>query len=568
LEVIGMPRALHFRPLNEVRLRLLQSNRTHFTQTALGALIISLAGCGDGSVSQSVTQDVLAKQLADSEKRVEARVAESTAALTKSFESLQAELRELRSESVSSVAASNAQFRALGSEITQANQRSGVVANSMESLQALAASRDDESGRKARAASASQLAEAAVAAGRRDDAVLLATSAAVSDPTNPRLAALLAEIVLEQSGESPEALASTAAVLRSIALQSSGEGILAAWRLAEQLEARQLQATTRLADEESKRVLAEASEAAKADVARANALILINFAESDEATREDLFLELASLTERLDEANAETRALCVQALERWQRVREFLSTLSVTTRVLNSIEASVGQGQGGDDLVYGQLTTVEPLLRTFFLASQTEVGPSNWQSARTQVERLKSVAESVFQARDKVVLDELTALVTAIDRGATDTRARLGKAIAKAGTYESALKDAQRKGAAVTKLASRLLAESSAAPSLAEVERLQKAIVRLREAQYESYCAWVERKIQAAWTAFSAEMPCTHDDAIKIARTVMEIDSGDLPTALREAYGFLWATLEGEMDPKSLAQAERVRTAKVTPSDF
>jgi hypothetical protein len=166
------------------------------------------------------------------------------------------------------------------------------------------------------------------------------------------------------------------------------------------------------------------------------------------------------------------------------------------------------------------------------------------------------------------VLDELTALVTAIDRGATDTRARLGKAIAKAGTYESALKDAQRKGAAVTKLASRLLAESSAAPSLAEVERLQKAIVRLREAQYESYCAWVERKIQAAWTAFSAEMPCTHDDAIKIARTVMEIDSGDLPTALREAYGFLWATLEGEMDPKSLAQAERVRTAKVTPSDF
>ena len=110
-------------------------------------------------------------------------------------------------------------------------------AESSAALKALRESMESntESGQKLRAESAAKLAESEFANGRRDRAILIATCAATADPTNPRFAIRLSEMAAQGPDPQPESLDSTVMLLRTLALQSTGEGATQIWDAADRL---------------------------------------------------------------------------------------------------------------------------------------------------------------------------------------------------------------------------------------------------------------------------------------------------------------------------------------------
>jgi hypothetical protein len=444
-------------------------------------------------------------------------------------------------------------------------------AESSAALKALRESMESntESGQKLRAESAAKLAESEFANGRRDRAILLATCAATADPTNPRLAIRLSEMAAQGPDPQPESLDSTVMLLRTLALQSTGEGATQIWDAADRLNEQSQALASREADEESHRLNQEAAELAGLDCARAKELAAMNYGSLHASERESRLTELAALVIRLDAPCLVERPEYVRVLERWQRAQECVAAVTAMQRALDSIDVELRGGRGSGELAMGQLNLVERLSAAIYTTSESEIGAASWAGATRELARFKRTAESVFEARDVPVLAELSELVGNAVVQAEGASDRVSNGAGEAtGEAERAIKALAERTIEAAQLIGKLVAVSSQRTSRDQVDRLRRAMESLKKTQYEKYTAWARSCIERGMTLFENETVVSAADASRIAPTITSIDYANLPSALAGAYHWLWSRLEGEAKPLSSLLKARIDAVKVTPANF
>lgn len=555
-------------------------------------LWLSTPGCDNrpeaGKEKSPVAIESQLNALVSSMKQVDARLQETQAAvesLQREVDSTREGVLRIQDAGIGALEASlesqwSARMVPLERRLSDLETRTATVVarldtlvGSSSALEARLAVADSESGRLVRASRVAALAETALAGGRREDAVVLFTSAASLNPSEPSYALRLADVVASDPSVTPEGLSSTATVLRVIALQCPENEVLRLWRAAADLDRRQSDLSRQIADKAAARLQQEMVQETATACSEASELSRLQIRAVPVDQREQRLTELILQVQALDEdACPAVRADCLSTISRWRREIAFDATSVEVCTVLDSIEHELGKGRGAEDITYVQLSAAEQQLRGLARYSEDEVGQVAWGNLQAHQSRFDRIAQRVLEARDESTLKKLAEDVLEAVEFSRTTVNRVGTELQPGGKqYTSSLSELQKRVARVSQVAARLAADSSDKQASPSVESLSRAMNALQDARYRAYCNWARERILAAHvccenaTRGVTDRVFSDEDAKACFDELKSIDPTDLPYALSSAYQKVWEKLVVELP--SLMQ-DRIDSEKYGPEDF
>ena len=423
----------------------------------------------------------------------------------------------------------------------------------------------------ARAKQSAELAEQAAASGRLQDAVILLTSAAMTDPANPSHATRLSELALRDQAATPESLSAAATTVRALAMQCSGESVTTLWRSADALSAKADELLAAAAKLEADAAVQAAERARQEACGQLSSAAQQNFLGATARQRAEM---IQGLTDAIDEAGGECSEIdnALATLVRWQRVIRFDEAVQQADLALVAVDREQRAGRGAGTAAASILASAEASLRTLWSTPEADVGSERMARATTLQERFKMLADTVLDDRDAPLRAKMQKTAEEAQARARAVRTQLGdSAPARQGTYAKEIANVQD---AMMKLASDA-AMASGRQAAVEAGRHQvalQALVReLSESQYKSYCKYVAGIVRAQIDLARKEVQVTQADAVGFAKPLYAIDPASLPGPLAEAYGSFWQYLLGEcnFDAKWTLTKERMDApSKLSPAEF
>lgn len=534
----------------------------------LGGLILLAQGCGDGAANLEAMKRLEAQQ---------ERLAKSATDLQRAAEGLSASVAEVRQ-------ALGAVSKQVDDTVKELGTASSTVSGQSASVAGIRSSLDDASkrleatatalarGGTVRAVRSVELAKQALEAGKLSEAVLLMTSAALAEPSEPAHALRLAELAAADPSATPESLSAAATTLRVLAVQCSGESVLSVWRAADALDAKRSELLDGVAKADAARAAQELQQAREAACVQLSELIASDFVSAGPAARAELF-------QRLTDALADSGDLCDVArdgayatLGRWQRIVRFDDALKQVERALLAIDREKQAGRGSGHAAEALLASADAALQMLWTVSPEEVGPARWEAAGQLQDWYGLQSKAILDARDAETLARADVAVRAALEAAAAVRERNGTH-ARFGqrSYATVIKQVQDAIAALQADSRTLAAKRSLEKIGTHQVALQRELRALADVQYRSLCSHVSDLLTKQIDLAMRETEISEADALNFAEPLYVIDPTSMPGPLAESYGGFWRMLEAECYDAGKFKMLRGRiesTRRVTVEEF
>lgn len=427
-------------------------------------------------------------------------------------------------------------------------------------------------GPELRAKQSAAAAEQALAAGRLSDAVLLVTSAAIANPQDSSHATRLSEIVLQDPAATPESLRAAATTLRALAMQCSGDAVTSVWRSSEALDAKAVTLLEQVAAREAELAIAEAKMARESACRELDELASRDFLGATTQQRAEWIQRMLGALEDAGSDCVAKSQVAISTLERWQRIVRFDEARSQAETALATLERERKAGRAGGTAAAAVLVAAEGALKTIWSASEAEVGDARWSGATALQERFAREAEEIVDAREAPVRNSIRARIQLELVEAADKRGAAGKNGPKGTKYYYQPTIIKMRAAAeyMTEEAAKLTSRKALEELRDHQKKLQDELLKLNEAQFESYCAYIGSVLRQQIESAKAQKVVSEADALRLVEPLYSVDMGSLPSRLAQSVGDFLRYLEGECydGGKFQMMTKRISTPKLSREEF